>query len=120
MFYPSLNVASFFLFLRGGWGGFPGTPLPILLTFIPQGGVPTFRVRQCPFLPPPFVSLWVALSLPSKQQLLFLPTAPASELLPDLPLLWDQRCGQEPEGALHLPPSWAGLRGLETLALSAG
>ncbi|TEA40144.1 hypothetical protein DBR06_SOUSAS8210074 [Sousa chinensis] len=94
MFYPSLNVASFFLFLRGGWGGFPGTPLPILLTFIPQGGVPTFRVRQCPFLPPPFVSLWVALSLPSKQQLLFLPTAPASELLPDLPsLLWDQRSG---------------------------
>ncbi|XP_029068041.1 retinoic acid receptor alpha isoform X4 [Monodon monoceros] len=93
MFYPSLNVASFFLFLRGGWGGFPGTPLPILLTFAPQGGVPTFRVRQCPFLPPPFVSLWVALSLPSKQQLLFLPTAPDSELLPDLPLLWDQRSG---------------------------
>lgn len=37
MLCPPLNVASFFLFLRGGWGG-----IPTLVTFYPQGGVPTF------------------------------------------------------------------------------
>lgn len=71
---PALNVASFFLFLRGGWGGFPGSPFPTLVTFSPRVGCPHFRqveaslafstqVRQCPFLPPPCVSLWVSLLL---------------------------------------------------------
>lgn len=69
MLYPPLNVAaSFFLFLRGGWGGLPGSPLPTLVTFPPRVGCPRFRqveaslafstqVRQCLFLPPPYVSL---------------------------------------------------------------
>lgn len=71
---PARNVASFFLFLRGGWGGFPGSPFPTRVTFSPRVGCPHFRqveaslafstqVGQCPFLPPPCVSLWVSLLL---------------------------------------------------------
>lgn len=59
-----LNVASFFPFLRGGWGGLPGPPLPTLVTFSPpRVGCPHFgqvepslafptQVRQCSFPAP--------------------------------------------------------------------
>lgn len=74
MLCPPSDVANFFLFLRGGWGELPRPPLPTLVTFSPRVECPHFgqveaslafptQVRQCPFLSPPSVNLWVSLLL---------------------------------------------------------
>lgn len=99
MLYPPLSVASLFLFPRAGWRG-----LPTLVTFYPQGGVPTFRasaaffafptqVRQCP-LPAP--------SLPSSSPSL---VNNNSSLLTDLHLLGTRDVAVDlRETGIFLPP----------------